>query len=681
MAAGSSKLTVASAIDFQVGQGILVAGAGTPAREVLTLVIDEEAIADGAVAVSLPDEVVQTVPVTATKETLKLTVTTACEQTGEIAMVLDSVQFLIPVSAGESPAQIADRIRAWYLEDWTAGGTGGTAVVDLQAAEPGKKRDSCFFGQGTGVAAKIAANKGTRTSAREVVAALKRRTYSTWRTGGYSNSNVLFFIASGDGPRNGHRASVHFSSTGMSGRIEPIQYGSYLVSRVAAIAGNVITLSQAAASAVSNVFVEHDDSASLQAALNAAAGKTLNLPAGTYRLARGLTVPGATSVRGEGSGATVLQYQAVGLTGISVPDGADDVYIGHLKIKNVCYPDAIKGSDSEVHGVAIASAERTVIECCGFDNCDDAAIRVGYGSGGNSSGTRLLYNTVFNTAEGSGIEVIRGEDCLILGNIVRRSAQHGVRLCGARRPIATGNLLDGNTDGFSIQGYGDGRNVTQRTQDFVIQGNVVQNDAVCSIGIFNQANSGIIRGNLLEGKSAPTGVNVSTHLIGAGRRKSSCFDITIEGNIIKGFNRSIQVRGDWDGIVIRGNTIKGYEVSGEGIAYAVFLDSQDIGCLGQIVIEGNTIICTALDQFGLGLFRPSPRSRVHVHNNTFMLRLSNPDPANVARCSVQNGATAGSNSESLISVKTGSCTVTLPGGATASGTTTCDTNVYESIPV
>ena len=48
--------------------------------------------------------------------------------------------------------------------------------------------------------------------------------------------------------------------------------------------------------------------------------------------------------------------------------------------------------------------------------------------------------------------------------------------------------------------------------------------------------------------------------------------------------------------------MKDYAASGEEAAYAIFLDSEDIGDAADIVIEGNTVICTALNQIGVGLF-------------------------------------------------------------------------------
>ncbi|MBD2861393.1 right-handed parallel beta-helix repeat-containing protein [Paenibacillus oceani] len=677
LTAGSNQLTVASPIDFETGQGILIAGAGAPKREVLTLVLEEEAAAAGTITVELPGEPAQSVTVAAVKETVEITVTSGCSQSGTIALVLDSVQFLIPVEAGESAVQIADRIRGWYMEDWTNGGASGSATVILQAIEPGKKRDSFYFGQGTGVQASATMTKGTRTGVKEIVAAFKQKTYVNWQTGGYPNSNVLFYIAKTNGAQNGQLASVSFGSTGIAGRIEPVQFGSYLLAKIEAISGNVITLSHPAVSAASGVYVGHDDSAALQAALNAAIGETLHIPAGTYRLAAGLTAQKGTSLLGEGAVSTILQYQAVGLKGISIGNGADDVYVGHLQFKNVCSPNTYFGGDSEVDGIVIANAKRSIIEYCRFDNCDDAGIRVGYSSTGNSAGTKVMYNYVANTAEGSGIEVIRGEDCLIVGNIVKYSSQHGVRLCGARKPVAIGNILDHNYDGFSIQGFGNGVNVTQRTQDFLVEGNVVKNDIAFSIAIFNQANSGIIKGNILEGMKAPTGIDLKTVLISG--RKSSNFDITIEGNVLKGYNRAIQMRGDYSGIVIRGNTIKDYSASGTGSAYGIYLDCDDVGDIRHIVIEGNSFICTAQNKLGVRFFRPSQGSSVHVHNNSFLLRMS--DPARVAEYSVKNGGTASYNLDALVSVKKGTCLATLPDGTQITGTTIVDSNTYEPIPV
>lgn len=679
IALGSSTLTVASPIDFAPGQGILVAGAGGAAKEVLTLVVESEPTSPGTITVQLPGEAAQTVPVTASPEVVEMTVASGCATSGTIALVLDTVEFRIPVESGETASDIAERIRGWYLEGWATGGSG--TVVTLTSVHPGGRSDSFFYSQETGVTAHLTITKGVRTTARGIASALRGRTYANWTAAsGYSNSNVVFFIATTTGAKGGENAAYSPGATGAAGRIEVAQFGNYLLSTITAISGNSLTLAHSSQAAVSGAYVGHDDSAALQAVLNDAANKQVILPAGTYRLARTLTPRSGTSLQGEGYTATVLQFQALAQHGIRIGNSVNDVQIRHLKLKNICAPNSAYGADTERHGIIMEHALRTVIEYCWIDNADDGGIRAGAGTPGNSSGTRLLYNVVVNTSEGSGIEVIRGEDCLLLGNIIRQSSQHAVRLCGSRKTIAIGNYLENNGDGFSIQGYGNGVNVTQRTQDFVIEGNVVKDQLTQAVTIFNQANSGIISGNWMENaqnRAGGTGIRLQTIVISG--RLSTNFDIAIEHNMIKGFNRAIEVRGDMDRITIRNNTVKDYTANGSGSAYALYLDCDDVGDLRNILIEGNTFICQAANKIGVRLFRPSARTYVQAHNNTFMLRRA--DMAGLKDACLRNAYTGSYNPDALAQSIEGTCTVMLPDATEATGATSHDTNRYIGLPV
>lgn len=679
IAAGSAVLTVASPIDFQTGQGILVAGAGAATKEVLTLVIEAEPTASGTVSVQLPGEAAQTVNVTASPEVVEVTIASGSSVTGNIALVLDTVEFLIPVTSGETAADIAGRIRGWFLEGWTAGGSG--SAVTLTSGFPGVRSDSFLYGQGTGVSASVTLTKGVRTTARGIASTLRGRTYANWTAAtGYSNSNVVFFIANTTGAKGGENATYSPGTTGANGRLEVAQYGNYLLSTITAISGSAITLAHNAVSSASGVYVGHDDSTALQTVLNGAANKQVILPAGTYRLARTLTPASGTILQGEGYTATILQYQALAQHGIRIGNLVNDVQIRHLKLKNICAPDSAYGGDTERHGIIMEHALRTVIEYCWVDNADDGGIRAGGGTSGNSAGTRMLYNVVVNTSEGSGIEVIRGEDCLLLGNIVRQSSQHAVRLCGSRKTTALGNYLENNGDGFSIQGYGNGVNVTQRTQDFVIEGNVIKDQLTQAVTIFNQANSGIISGNWMENaQNRAGGIGIQLRTIVISGRLSTNFDIAIEGNMIKGFGRAIEMRGDMDRIMIRNNTVKDYTANGTGSAYAVYLDCDDVGDLRHILIEGNTFICHAANKIGVRLFRPSARTSIQAHNNTFMLRRT--DMTGLKEACLKNAFTAPYNADALVRTIAGTCTIVLPDTTEVTGTTAHDTNRYIGLPV
>ncbi|MFK7696025.1 right-handed parallel beta-helix repeat-containing protein [Paenibacillus sp. HJGM_3] len=671
---GTSRLVLDEPIDFEAGQGILIAGAGEPCREVLSLVIEEEPKAGGVIELNLPGEPVRTMDIAVMGETVTLRLARGCSTSGYIAIVLDTVEFLIPVKAGESAVEIADRIRDWFFEGWTNGGAVGTDTVQLTSVEPGPRRNSYAYSQRTGVEIELSMKKGTRTSARSIAANWRDQAYEHWIPGGYANSNVVFFVAKREGAGKGETARYESAATGATGRLEVVQFGSSLLAEIADVSGRTITLDRPAPQMAAGVYVGHDDSAALQAAFDRAAGNEMHLPPGTYMCAQPLKPGAATVIRGAGKTSTVIQFQALG-PGIQLTSRANDVYIGHLQVKNVCSPDVYYGEDSEVHGIRIIGAKRSVIEHCWLDNCDDAGIRAET----NSFGTKLLYNIIVNTAEGSGIEIIRGEECLIQGNFIKMSSQHAVRLCGARKPIAVSNVLENNFDGFSIQGFGMGRDVNQRTQDFLVEGNTIKDQVRAAIVISNQTNSGLIQGNWLEGRQGQIGIELRTSVIRG--RISTNFDLTIQGNLIKGFQQAVVVRGDQHGMIIKGNTIKDFSANEPNAAYGICLDCEDIGDLRNVEISANTFVCKVHDQWGIRLFRASSGTSVHVHNNTFTMRRSDSDPIPMAERCILNEAAPGYNETALISVKTGSSTLQLPDHGKVTAVTIQDTNGYCELPV
>lgn len=678
IAAGSTELTVQAAGDFAVGHGILIAGAGAPLREVLTVVVDSDAAASGTIALQLPGEAAQTVAVSASYETIQLTFTDGCTTSGHIALVLDTVEHRFPVTAGQTAEQIASRLRGSFHEDWTASGTG--ASVQLVARTLGRKRDSYIYAQGTGVAATLAMTKGSRTTARGAANTLRSRTFANWDTGGYNNSNVVFFIAKTTGPKSGHAATIDNGATGMGARLETAQYGDYLLAEVTAVSGNTITISHPALQHASSVYVGHDDSAALQAALAQSSGKTLWLPAGIYLSAKGLEPPAGATLLGDGCTQTTIQLQALKQRGIRIRNGRHDVQIRHLKLKNVCGPNQYdNGNDTEMHGIAIEQAYRTTVEHCWIDNTDDAGIRVGYSSEGNSAWTRLFSNIVTNTAEGSGIEIIRGESCFAAGNIVRMSAQHGIRLCGSRRPIVIGNTIENNSNGISIQGFGSGGHVTQRTSDFVVEGNVVQNVLNQGINVYNRANSGVIKGNWLESGNSQKGIRFTT-VVNSGKVDYN-YGILCEGNMVKGFSIGIELFGDMETITIRGNTIKDFYANDSANGYAILLDCGSVGSLRHIVLEGNTIVCHSADHNGIHLLRPADGTSVYANHNSCFMRLTATNKADIVKACMFQEAGGTYAAGALQHWLEGTFTVPLPGGETASGTTVHDTNRYVKLPV
>jgi hypothetical protein len=113
---GSNSLTVASVIDFEVGQGIAIDNAGpNSVKEVASLQITADATADGNVTVTL-----------------------------------DGVSTDVAVLNGDTATVVADKIRNTTFTGWTTGGTAGTDTVTFTADTYGDKQDATYSAGTTG---------------------------------------------------------------------------------------------------------------------------------------------------------------------------------------------------------------------------------------------------------------------------------------------------------------------------------------------------------------------------------------------------------------------------------------------------------------------------------------------------------------------------------------------------
>lgn len=112
ISAGSNELTVADAIDFEVGHGILIEGAGT-----------------GGVA-----------------EESSLQIATAPTTAGDIIVTLDGIATNIAVDPAVEDTAIAvsDKIRSTSFSGWTTGGTVGTDTVTFTCDTVGEKQNATY---------------------------------------------------------------------------------------------------------------------------------------------------------------------------------------------------------------------------------------------------------------------------------------------------------------------------------------------------------------------------------------------------------------------------------------------------------------------------------------------------------------------------------------------------------
>ncbi|HTP24958.1 MAG TPA: hypothetical protein VMK12_04770, partial [Anaeromyxobacteraceae bacterium] len=107
-------------------------------------------------------------------------------------------------------------------------------------------------------------------------------------TGSIAAGSPTLTVASPSGWCGSHGIAVEGAGPG----------GGTLLSRVVAVAGNVLTLANAATAAVTSAPVHHDDSVALQAALNAAGhGLEIRINSGLYYVANNLSIQNTAGLR------------------------------------------------------------------------------------------------------------------------------------------------------------------------------------------------------------------------------------------------------------------------------------------------------------------------------------------------------------------------------------------------
>jgi hypothetical protein len=88
----------------------------------------------------------------ATKEVASLQITASASADGNVTVTLDGIATDVAVALNDTPAAVADKIRATAFAGWTTGGTAGTDTVTFTANETGPKADATYSAGGTGAA-------------------------------------------------------------------------------------------------------------------------------------------------------------------------------------------------------------------------------------------------------------------------------------------------------------------------------------------------------------------------------------------------------------------------------------------------------------------------------------------------------------------------------------------------
>lgn len=496
MISGQKVLTVPDVGDFEVGQGIIVAGAGgqreyrNPSLEIpssnglrdcleyMCFVIEKEPVKPGVVTIkNIPGVGNRTYDIACTKEkaTLVIDPTMSILADGDVALYFDGREHLVPMKAGWTPADIAVAIRNYWVPDWFNNPTETGLTINWTAEIPGPKGICEAYPNGTGCLVTMTVEKGTITNPKDLANAMKADFLTTPFSNvflkseiTYAFSNVAYLLSYIPGYRGMDKVTVDVSDTGMTIRINNAQYGNSLIAKITDIGNNTITLDTPAAAAVTGVPVLHDDTIALQQMVTDAVGRSIFLPSGLYRISDSLYLTSANNgitIEGAGRGTSILQSYGYSHHGFHCRTGTEDVTFRNFMIRDVSAPDMYLGQKLEVAGIKLWGTRYIHIEDMIIDRCDDSAVSSAYDdtrrtettnlkAGPPSRFTSISRCEITNTSQGSGLELIVALDATIMDNVVRNSSQHNIRVCGAKRARIIGNFLENGQHGIDFQGFG-----------------------------------------------------------------------------------------------------------------------------------------------------------------------------------------------------------------------------------
>ncbi|MCM3338276.1 right-handed parallel beta-helix repeat-containing protein [Paenibacillus sp. MER TA 81-3] len=323
-----------------------------------------------------------------------------------------------------------------------------------------------------------------------------------------------------------------------------------------------------------------DDTAAFQKALKQAGGGVVYVPRGTYVISDTLQLKGNTSLIGDGKALSIIRMKARGKDGIRIID-ANQAYVGHIQIRDVLNP-----GEAESHGFNVMSGKHVVLEHCQAFNCDNTGIRIGFDHRGVTEDCKVLFCEVSKVVEGSGIEVIRADGAVVLGCTVAECAQHGIRICGAKRATVSYNTLSyNNQSDISIQGFGDGQDVSHRAERFLVSHNQCKGGGQhAGIMLFNYANNGVVSENVVQNNV----VGIEAY---APKQRGN-YDVSFTNNVIMQCQTGIRVLGTQKRLYFKQNAIMDFGLNelAKNTAQLTGIDINGLGeSLNHIFVEHNSI--------------------------------------------------------------------------------------------
>lgn len=282
-----------------------------------------------------------------------------------------------------------------------------------------------------------------------------------------------------------------------------------------------------------------DDTAAIQAALTAAAGKTLHLPAGSYRVSSGLTVSNRTRIAGDGPLNSVMSYRTATTTTnrLFLFDNVDNIHMEDLGL--VCDTGAGGRTTTAIAAVGAAGpvtelylrrvyitgfqqygvlldddAYYVVLEQCRIYGCSNAVANGGTGTG---NAVAVYF--------GKPVNAVRLRDCRISANDKAIDCSDNTAKYSL---VVEGCYFEGN--GLSGSPTEDDTITLNAWRSVVFEGNYLENNltgtaTADSVLRLRGVAGAVVSGNLFAG--AYGGVSKSKNLIGIS---DTTRGVVVEGN-------------------------------------------------------------------------------------------------------------------------------------------------------
>ncbi len=324
----------------------------------------------------------------------------------------------------------------------------------------------------------------------------------------------------------------------------------------------------------------YDASTDIQAALDAAAGKTTYFSPGTYISESELTPPSNTTIFAYPNTAT-LTKQTGGTHDLITLSSVDNISVMGLKL------DGKRSAGGGVAGNSLgaSSVDNLLIDGCWFLD----GININFEQ--NVTNARIVNNVISDGFYGIAIGTVNPfgacTDIIIANNFIEGMNTEGIDVNqNAQRVTIQGNVFFNN---HSDSGIGEvidvGGDTTAVCTDISIVGNVVDNNGKTAQGILIKQNTDrvLIANNVL--RNADT-LNTD----GRGIRFSRSTHGVISGNHIDGFYRGLAVDTDAKDVVVSNNTIENVTILGITIATNVN---------ERIVVTNNVVIGTGATGDGI----------------------------------------------------------------------------------